>query len=575
MNRPHQLLLTAILLLSSTVTSAQLSEHVLRPDLARREGKDFTLSPEPETQRILSPGAVMFDVSKPAAAAGAAAGIEATIETQVPAEVEAVAIYSGSVTFSLPRRSLTGLSKPEIVRWEIPQGDQMTSFTLSLRAPAKSPPARLDSVSVRDLATLSARERLHAHSDQPLTFVNAAEPVQNGRIALLLNAPDTLRTLLYNAETAIEVTDGTGATRRESVRLDLPVGGKQPTPSQRIEIAAPPTPGERISLRLLMKERGADVELAACRAELRPFTGPRFEVPSRSIEDFAAIERNGEIGLYALVGDEGLSRGAAGAPLPVDAVWLAIGNGAEWPVNEGVLRSSRTSNWLDGGPTSFSIGGIANSYYAFFTTSGSAGAESLSTALGVNSLRIAPSAKNPVWFPATERDARAPLWRGNAFFDLSGSKMLVGLQRNPGGETFARVLASPWETRWADLGPLPLPGLHPESTWLTSYTEGDRYYLLAGPGPQLFCSQDRLRDWKPVPFEAPAGWEKMQLVRWDGSTWLFGIVRCNGRGVITWRPVKPVENSFEVVETFEFKPTPLRKGRPPIAPPPSLETYVR
>ena len=87
MNRPHQLLLTAFLLLSSTVASAQLSEHILRPDLARREGKDFTLSPEPETQRILSPGAVMFDVSKPAAAAGAAAGIEASFETQVPAEV--------------------------------------------------------------------------------------------------------------------------------------------------------------------------------------------------------------------------------------------------------------------------------------------------------------------------------------------------------------------------------------------------------------------------------------------------------------------------------------------------------
>ena len=521
--------------------------RILREDLAGRDGSAIVLSPEPETARIISPAAVVYDVGEKFSE-DTRGGVVVRASGAAAAELELVGIYKGPTSFVLPRREMP--KEEGVVRWTLPNLDQLTSFTLALRGTNAT---RIMDARVEDFSSLSLREQLLAATDQPLSVVSATNRGADGRLAVLLNVPDELRSALSTKFVQIKL-DGNNLAMSASPTFAPPASGSRNRGEEVFfQLADNATGTAKISLLI-------DGEVVYTReVDLTPFTEPSYEVPSRSIEDFAAVERNGELALYALVGDAGLSRGASGAALPVDEVMLAVGNGAEWPVNERLLRTSRSTSWLNSGATAFGAGRIPPNSYGYFTVIGSDGTEALGATLGINSLRLSTSAKNPVWHPTKERGADAPLWRGNAFFDLNGSKMIVGLQKPPGGKTFARALASPIETRWVDFGALPLPGLNDANVWLTSFTDGGKFGLIAGPHVQLFTSESTLRDWKETSLRAPETWEKMQALRWDDRLWLFGITRRNGRGVITWRPLQEVGGAYETVNDFKFVPPALKK----------------
>lgn len=566
-------LLTIILLLLPALAAAQLLPEVKRPDLVRQRDREFTILAEPETQRVISPGTVMFHVIDPSPPVSPA-GVEAVFTANAPVDVEMTAIYRGKDPLVFERRSISEPNRPTGVRWETPMVDELTSFTLTVRSRTPGASAQLNLVSVRDLTPLKPYERLRSFSEHPMALHSAIRPVRDGKLALRLRLPDDLRILLHNARTQIEWSDDAGHSESTAITIDLPLLGDQHTLTQDFALDVPPWATGDVTLKLMMTLRNETTEIAALRANLRPAEHPVFEIGLRSIEDFAPFERNGELVLYSAAGDEGVSRGVGGASLPADGIWLAAGNGVEWAVNEQLLRTHRNTEWVAGGAHSLSIDTSGPYVYGFFTSVSATGREGFCLSMALNSLRVSPSAKNPVWQPRLSDSGDAPTWRGNAFFDVNGARMIVGLEKIPGQPVIARTLTSNFETRWIDLGPLPLPGLKPTNSWISSYTDGHQYFLLTGPEVQLFTSTDLLRDWKEVPFTAPDGWGKMQIMRWAGGPWLFGIQELNGRGVIAWRPVRPNGDSFDVIDRFQFSPPPLIR-EPSLNPVFRNETDVR
>ncbi|MCC6546310.1 hypothetical protein IT570_03990 [Candidatus Sumerlaeota bacterium] len=564
--------IVSLLLCGSALLPAQNSTpRILRAELATINGGEVVLAPEPETARIISPGAVLYDADKKFSPDDFG-GVEVQVSGSTTAELELIGIYNGTTRFVMARRPAP--ASDSMLRWAVPQIDQFTSFTLSLRGEG---PARIRSAKVADFSGLPLGDQLLAATSEPLSIASTSNEREPRNLEILVTVPSALRSTLFSKSIQVRL-EGNGLAESKSITIPPPTSDNKEQ-------------NERVSFTLAQGYRGtATMTLLvensivfSREVDLTPLPTPLYEVKSHSIEDFGVVERNGELAVYSLVGAEGLSRGPSGAALPVETVMLAVGNGLEWPVNERLLRTSRNTPWLDAGATAFGAGRIIPNTYGYFTTIGSDGTESLGATLGINSLRLATSAKNPVWFPTTTRGAAAPLWRGNAFFDLNGSKMIVGLQKPPGGKAFARALASPLETRWVDFGALPLPGLDESNSWLSSFTDGGKFFLIAGPHVQLFSSDSLLRDWKPGTLRVPEGWEKLQAIRWDNQLWLFGIVRRNGRGVVSWMPLRVVEGGFEAVEDFTFSPTPLRKaatspapGIPmPIAPNRENETNVR
>lgn len=549
------------LLLVATLPAVSLAEsfdlQILRDDRATRDDGALTLSPDPEVHRVVAPAMALIGL-KEALPQGSDVVLEIEGEATAPAALELQAIYNGRTPALMPRRVFpAGEGR---ARWAIPQSDRFTSMTLSLRGEGAFSITRMQ---LRDSESLSIHDLLRATYPEPLHAEKVLSPVEDGSIFLRLYVPRDLKGGVYASRFEFVIGErarqGTVPLLAEPVRADLPYF--------RFEFRVPEGMTGEVPITLMMETAGVKEEISTTVVDLRPLPFPAMEVPARSIESFSAIERNGELAVYTSATSEGVPPGSLSIPDPTAEFFLHVGNGEEWVVTEELSLVGQGKDWLGSAPLSFTIGRIDNRFLGFFTSVFLGGYEGLSVATADGSLRLFPSAKNPVWIPDGPESDPA-LWRGNAFFDLNGAMMLVGLEKRPGKAAQARALTSTLTTRWVDLGVLPLPGLREDAIELTSIVHESRHLLLAGPTPQLFVSEESpLRDWREITLKAPPGWSHRQIVQWNGGLWLFGIVRHGGRGVVAWAPVDVDGDVYTVREEFEFTPPPLpSQGRAPVSP---------
>ncbi len=564
--------------------------EILRPELAERTYDGHRIAAEPEHRRILSPPAL----HKQLRAYGEypeTVALAVTARSGSPAEIELQLVYNEEVPFVADRRALDGSEGGETVHWTVYKSDQLTGLRFAVRSPEEGVAVTLSDVSFIPLENLSPRQRLHAFTAEPLRPVSVL-PGPGGGLEFEIVVPERLSIDLQPRELRAEFHLPDGTVEEQPFSLPFEVEGIDRLFSRAvISRAMPEEPGGKVELHTFHRDvEGEWQPLAESSIHIDETALPAYELPSRSIEDFAAAASGGELILYVAAGEEGLSR--AGTAVPVESVWLAAGNGESWVLEEPLLRTRRDTPWLGGGVTAFSTGTAAPYRYGFFTTIGAGGEEGLSLASARNSWRLSPSARNPFWHPpngagnpagSSEEEGEGgqftppPTWRGNAFFEHADGMLLAGLEQHTGGAPQVRLLTSPVATRWVDIGTMPLPDLPETSTWLTSYTNaGGMHYLLAGPEVRLYASEDPLRGWEPVAVDFPEELEKGQLLEWDGQLWLFHLRRQSGRGVICWMPVEETEDGgFRAVREFEFEPPALRDEVQPPPPPLRLETLVR
>lgn len=541
---------------------------------AQWKGTPIALAPEPDSRRILASPTLLWNI--PASARKADRALEVTFISSAPAELELATVYGKSTFVNTRRTVIPGMSAGAI--WEIPQSDTATSVTLAVRCRDTSATVTIQSMRLLPLDELSLALRLAAFTQYPLRPMSAAVPVNGDVLMVEFEFPESLRSTLSKSSLSIETSSG-GKSNSEPISVALEArkdrGAVVP---DLFAVKVPPGSTGNLDVRLVFHgEKGVE-QLATTTIELKRPTLPFFEVPLRSIEDFTAFERNGELVIYACTADAGQQQGSAGIPLAADSVWVTAGNGADWVFIDPMLRTLRDGDWMAGGPTAISAVAVGGAVHALFTTVSAEGRETLSYAGATGSARLTPVAKNPIWAPAAADVHSAPLLRGKALFELNGSRVVLELLLRRGAEPEVRTLVANMKTRWNDLGSIPLPELPRDTAWLTGYQEsGGNYYLLAGPTTKLYRAANPMRDWKAIPFAAPH-WEGMQLVRWNGTDWLFGIQRFNGRGVVVWAPADREGDGFRVREKFQFNPVPPAKSNlppPPPPPPARAETDVR
>ncbi|MEO8376804.1 MAG: hypothetical protein ABI579_03970, partial [Candidatus Sumerlaeota bacterium] len=191
---------TFFLALAISAPAQNSTARILRDDLAKRDGDAVILSPEPEAARIISPGAAIYDV-KEKFSADMMGGIEAHVAGSNASELELIAIYKGPTPFVVPRRALP--SQDSTVRWLLPQMDQLTSFTLSLRGDEA---VKILDAHAADFSSLSLREQLLAASDQPLSVVSATNDKDaNGNLRVQLLVPAGLRSSLSTKFVSVKI----------------------------------------------------------------------------------------------------------------------------------------------------------------------------------------------------------------------------------------------------------------------------------------------------------------------------------------------------------------------------------
>lgn len=524
--------------------------EVLDPDRAELDSGRIVLTHDGEHHRLLGDPPLLFHVDPPLDAAPGM-GLEMTLRSAHPAEVDLVGFYGEGQTYVFPRRTTGGGTR--WMRWELPPADRLTSFTLNLRSAAPQE-AQLEAPVLRDFTPLAEAHRIEAMHDRPLALQRKGDPVRDEVLDLVVHVPEFYKAQLGARRPVVRVTDSLGnaseaavapvlAPERDDrernrvlVSVELPEGWQGPLQAS---LVVPNATGREIALRPLEIDTSEPA-------------GPWFEVEGRSIESMSAIIRNEEAGLFLAVGEEGVTRSGAGIPLLTEHLWLAVGDGDRWPVNEPVIRSRRDVDWMAGGQTALSVGQWGNTYHLVFTLVGADGSESLGTAQGVGTLRLVPSARNPVWSPPPRPSGRTPAWRGNALFEMNGNLALLGLEKDAARQGAVRLLLAEFPWRWINLGILPLEGLDPSAASLSGYTSDDGHFLLAGPVPQLFRSEDPLRGWSQVSFGNVPQWRDMQLIDWKGGTWLFGIEERNGGGIVRWLPVRRTDEGFAVTDMREI-----------------------
>jgi len=533
-----------LLVAASTVFAKVPPPEVLSASHANIAEGIITLTGDPERHRIAAPPAVLLHLDNDLGKGGHG-GFEVHVDGDGKGDLELQAIFEGKLPVLVPRRSKPA-NGPGIVRWELPVAERVTSATLTLRGEGT---ARIADWRMADFGELAPTDRIAALSGEPLRAVRAAKPVANGKLELELTVPQSARFFITTARLRLEWKFDNGTVLESSFdSVSSPTGAR--TDIVRLQIAIPDNPETVRSARLLAALDSEVAEIAALKLDLSEFAGPSYEVAGRSIEDFAVIERNGELAIYSCVSADGVSRRQDQLPVQTASVWLAVGNGAEWAVDEELLRIPPGGGEA-GGPMAISAGRIDNRFHGFYTLPYLDGREGLGISSATSSLRLVASTKNPVWVP--QASAGGTLWRGNAFLELNGSMMLVGIERPVGASPRARALSSMLQTRWTDLGLLPLPALPPQVEWITGFQDEGMNYLLAGPHAMLYRSEDLLRGWTGAPFPSPEGAEKSQLLRWDNRLWLFWQVRRNGRGIVSWAEVEEVDDSFKVYADKPFR----------------------
>lgn len=492
--------------------------------------------------RIVAPPAFVHHVTEPLAAS-AEGGVAVTIRAEAAGEIELQGIY-GKSPFLYDRRSFD--KGTHTVRWVLAQMDSLSSVTLALRS-TDGTPAMLESIEFADFARLPEADRMRALADQPLQLRAAGRPVANGRIAFVAAVPDALIGEMRSETLVVEFAAG---GRIESHEVPVrPALVTEVSGNNKIafECPAPSLAGNVIAIRLLRRNSGRDIELARLDSvDLVPVPDPYFEVELRSIEDISVTERNGEMALYSVVSREGQTVGRSEAPLFGDLVWLSVFSGNEFVVNERLLRSRRDIDWLAGGPTAINVGREEQHTFGFFTLVTSSGGEGFSFSSAINSLRLSPSSQNPIYTPAPVGDVPS-LWRGNVFFSLPNGMLIAGLEMPGGRDPRVRLMTSNSQTRWIDLGIMPLEGLPEDNTWLNGWADDTGYYIMSGPNPRLWRSKDSpLRGWEPMEFQLPDGIIEAAPFRWQDRQWIAILARRNGRGIVTWRPFTISGNTASV-----------------------------
>lgn len=524
--------------------------EVLDPGRARIEANQVVLSHGGDHHRLLGEAPILFHVEPPLDGESGM-GLEITIRSSHPAEVDLVGIYGGEQTYVFPRRTTDGGMRR--LRWELPQADQLTSFTLNLRSGAPQE-ASFEFLELRNLDPLAEGYRLEAMHDRPLSLRRKGDPVREDILDLIVHVPEFFKSQLGGRNPRVELTDSLGSVTTAPVTPVLAPEREDPL-RNRVPVSVELPDGWQgpLSASLVVpRASGEDIRLRPIQIDTSSPSGPWCEVEDRSIESLAVMIRNEELALFLSTGDEGVPRSAAGIPLLTDQIWLAVGDGENWPVSESLIRSRRDVDWMAGGQTSLAASRWGNTNHLVFTLAAADGTEAVGTAQGVNSLRLLPSARNPVWSPPPRPTGATPSWRGNALFDLHGNMALIGLEKADARDANARLLMAEHPWRWSNLGGLPLEGLDPSAETLTGYTTGGEHFLLAGPTPQLFQSEDVLRGWRQVALEDVPQWREPQLADWQGRTWLFGIEERNGGGIVRWTPVERGADGFMVTDPREI-----------------------
>ncbi|CAN5415606.1 hypothetical protein BH09SUM1_BH09SUM1_30130 [soil metagenome] len=446
--------------------------------------------------------------------------------------------YNDGTTLLLPLRSDIDNHR---YWWEVRDGDRITSAALTIGNNPMGNLHRVFRAHLIDASKLPPPARLLAHHDQPLQLASPATVIRDGKMRLIADIPASWD--LDQLPLGVRITDGETADEYSllqfgsSTQYSKYVGADVP-------ISALPNRG--IIAELLVSEKGVKSVAWKRTIQTHPLDPPFLELAGRSIEDFSAIERGGELAIYSAVGDEGADGGSLNSPALTDAVWLSVGDGVKFPVSEPMLRSMRNVDWLAGGPRALAAGMIGKNVYMMFTTVHSDGAESLSIASSLDSLRLTPIAQNPIWqpqagptevFASDHKQRYPPMLHGNTFFELNGAKLDLSLMTNINEEPKVRALISDALARWIDLGDLPLSDLDPHVAFLSGVEFEGRYYLLAGPKSQLFESNHPLRNWKIRDVKIPKSDELQKLVKWKDKLWIFSLKRVNDQNVIVWEPL--------------------------------------
>lgn len=530
--------------------------EIIRPALAKKSEEAIVLSGEPEKAKVLAPPPVLLYVDgwpeddQPAA-------LEMRAATESAAELELQGILPNGTPIVFDRRTITKGDGGEIVRWQIEPEDRVTSFTLAARMEKNDGMISIHSAAAKNIRDMPLSDRLTAYAETPLWITSAAKPIRGGVLSLEMTAPADLREELKAATLFIEISN-TGTLASKQVRLNFDRDGIAP-----IEVEMENLNPDSFTATVYIEEARERTELARIDAVHPAMGTPYFEVPSRSVESLSVIERNGELAVYTIVAERGHSHGSIDVPLFGEEIRLSVGNGKEWVVDEELMRSRRDSDWLGGGPLEFSVGTLNDDYYGYFTVAFPSGPEALGVAYGRTSLRIVPSAKNPVWMPKVESAETAAIWRGNGFLVFNNSTMLAGLEKYPGEEPHVRLLSSPNQIEWTDLGILDLPNFDAGNQTIATFQREGAWYILATPGRQLYAAQETpLRNWMKSSIEMPEDWRKPAIIQWANQLWMFAIKECNGRGVVVWAPILHDEGVFRILSEYEFKPAPLNDKIP-------------
>ncbi len=520
--------------------------EVLREDLVTKgeEGR-LQLSPEPLRERIVSPASILFDfeasdmIQEPG-------GVQIEADFSDPGSLELTGYYDGYIPFLFTRRSSES-SDEKVLRWQVNQVDRLTSVSVSLRS-AHAGNVTLHSIKKADFSSLPLSERVAALGDRPLRVARHLDEGEENSFRLQLSVPSDTISEFKVPEPYLRVVDPADEENNELRPLgDFEIKDSYTRTIKWIEQDFKLSQSAGSSVKIsIEKIFGDEMEVIASTEYVIPETNPNsLEYPFRSIEDFTVIERNGELCFYSVVANAGEFETDELSPL-TDQIWLSVYNGDSWPVNEPLLTSRRDIEWLAGGPHSISIVELYERFQMVFSTTYFDGREGLSVASSKNSLRVQSSARNPV-IDASEVESKVPsLWRGNALFNFNESALNFALRIDNEGNREVEGYLSRLQTVWSNTGSPVIEGLSGSATWISSYQDGDRYYLLAGPELQLFTSTQPLAVWEEGVVTRKTTTRKAEIVKWQDRIWLVTLLSHSGKGYIQWDEVDLREDVLEI-----------------------------
>ncbi len=457
--------------------------------------------------------------------------LEVEGEAEEPGAMEAFAVYGGVVRTFAGRRE--GASR---VRWYLPRADDLTSVTLAWRdAPAVY---TLDRVRLHDGGGMPVGERLLAAVPHPLLQPAPGRPVIDGTTELELLVPGHLVGAAATATLELEFrgADGQSVVRRLALLEEQ--GAEEGAVALAIRERLPSTLERPLMLEVRLEDGRAAVPVGTVLLEENQ--PPTIALGRRSITDFAVVERNGEIGVYLAATDPGLQQPGDRMAYPARSLWLVVGDGRDWYVEERLVESDLWNVGWSG----LSALRAGAEVVLVYTESTPEGVDALAVARGLNTFRLRPSARNPVWVP--EDGTAAPFPADNALLSWRGALLLNRLE--DGGLT---QLSGPIPTRWSDLGPVGL-ALSGNPRWMSAFAHGGMHYFLVGlPRLAAFATVNPIRNpeaWRRVEVDLPGDWEKIEVVAAGGRLHAFGLVERAGHGVIEMREVTMDETGLREVE---------------------------